>query len=110
MGVFWGAIRRHADSGLRRLAVDALEAVRPSFEPAGCWDGAVDESVYTGTCGIRMLGSRKATKLADKGRVYRLCLALGADGQVDDDIFDDGSGGCGLTDVAVLQLCSIRSC
>lgn len=44
------------------------------------WKLIIDDGVYTGCRGIRMLGSRKVTKKMDKGRVYKLLFAVDSDG------------------------------
>ena len=50
-------------------------------DPNKNWDAIIDSSIYGGNTGIRMFGSRKATKYVDKGRVYRLYFAVSEDGE-----------------------------
>jgi predicted kinase len=44
------------------------------------WDAIVDSSVYIH--GLRMLGSRKVTKLIDHGRIYRMMFVVNEDGEI----------------------------
>jgi hypothetical protein len=81
---------------LRRRLVPSLTIAMPGHN----WDAAVEDGVYAAGRGIRMLDSRKVTKLKDVGRVYGLLLVLGTDCDV------DRAPTC--TSLEALQLTSLR--
>jgi hypothetical protein len=81
---------------LRRRLVSSLTVAMPGHN----WDAAVDDGVYAAGRGIRMLGSRKVTKLKDVGRVYGLLLVVDTNGDV------DRAPTC--TPLEALQLTSLR--
>lgn len=70
---------------LRKLFVEKLCEVSKDKN----WSAIIDGSVYVGCRGIRMLGSRKATKAIDKGRVYKLLFAIDKNGKKYNPVFTD---------------------
>jgi len=80
---------------LRKLFVEKLYEVSKDKN----WSAIIDGSVYVGCRGIRMLGSRKATKAIDKGRVYKLLFAVDKDGKKYNPVF---------TDIELLKAISIK--
>jgi hypothetical protein len=53
------------------------------------WASIIDDSVYVGSRGIRMFGSRKVTKGVDQGHVYKLLFTVGKEGNKYNCILDD---------------------
>lgn len=58
-------------------------------DPSYPWDEILDEDVYRGKVGFRMLGSRKVTKKIDKGRIYRPLWMVTSKGDVEDLEYDE---------------------
>jgi len=83
------AVDEHEARSIRRCLVDALEAATPDGDGGGGggvdFNELIDESVFIHKT-LRLLGSRKATKGVDKGRVYELVAVY--DGRCDDGVRD----------------------
>lgn len=63
-------------------ARDAVVASLTEEHPGGLnWDAVVDDAVYLGGCGLRMVGSRKVTRGVDTGRVHALVMVVDGDGE-----------------------------